>query len=244
MSVIETIAPQDDMYRHAPGYFSAGRSALDAIKGAVASIPTSRPRPAIERILDLPCGYGRVLRHLRDAFPDAEIVACDILSDAPGFCAEQFGAIPVLSTEDPADIPLEGEFHLIFCGSLFTHLPEWEGFLDLFDRHLAPNGLVVFTVHGRRVADFLRKGETLGLADPLALVTEYERAGFGFQRYPRQQGYGISLSSPAWVTGKLLERPWRLVGYSEMAFASFQDVVSCVKRPIKDIRIGTHGEEL
>ena len=78
--------------------------------------------PEPQRILDFPCGHGRVLRYLRAAYPLAEITACDLNRDGVEFCAERLGAVPVMSSEDPADIRLAGEFDLIWCGSLLTHL--------------------------------------------------------------------------------------------------------------------------
>lgn len=52
------------------------------------------------RILDLPSGAGRVLRALRAGFPDASIVACDLMRDGVDFCAREFGAIPVYAAAD------------------------------------------------------------------------------------------------------------------------------------------------
>ena len=60
----------------------------------------------VKRILDLPCGHGRVLRYLSAAFPEAEITACDIMREGVDFCASTFGAIPVYSQDDPQQIPL------------------------------------------------------------------------------------------------------------------------------------------
>ena len=82
-------------------------------------LKASSPPP---RILDFPCGHGRVLRYLRAEFPQAEITACDLLRDGVDFCAANFGAIPVYSDPDPSRIGLPRDaFDLIWVGSLFTH---------------------------------------------------------------------------------------------------------------------------
>ena len=52
----------------------------------------------VRKILDLPCGYGRVLRMIHAAFPRATIHACNLNKDAVDFCAATFGAIPVYSS--------------------------------------------------------------------------------------------------------------------------------------------------
>src|SRR3989442_1633903 len=81
-------------------YFASGQWALNRIKPALLAARGER----IETILDLPSGYGRVLRVLRAAFSDARITACDIDKDAVDFCAGELGAIPVYSTPTPAAI--------------------------------------------------------------------------------------------------------------------------------------------
>src|SRR5262249_53768032 len=158
----------------------------------------------LKRILDLPCGHGRVLRVLHAAFPDAEITACDLDKDGVDFCAKTFGAVPVYSAENPALIPVHGPFDLIWCGSLLTHLdkPLWPAFFDFSHAQLSPGGVLVFTVHGREAVHWIRSGKfDYGLGDPPALLKEYDQHGFGYQHYPAHtlRNYGISLSSPTWV---------------------------------------------
>jgi SAM-dependent methyltransferase len=235
---------------HPESYFVAGRAALRLITVALASLPDTYPPPEVTRILDLPCGHGRVMRYLRAGFPEAEVVGCDILTDGVDFCAETFDAVPVYSDPDPAQITLEGKFDVIWCGSLLTHVdsPVWFSFLDLFETHLADTGIALFTTHGRRAADLLERGETeLGLAPDRVepLLQQYAKTGFGYQDYPGQDNYGISVAAPEWVCREVTKREgWRLTSVIEMGWVSFQDVTICVKRPIRGVRIGTHAEEL
>ena len=95
----------------------------------------------------MPCGHGRVLRTLRAAYPQAEIVACDIDTDGVDFCAKTFDAIPVYSKENPEEIDLRRKFDLIWVGSLFTHIRDerWPEFLSFFSRVLAPGCVLIFT---------------------------------------------------------------------------------------------------
>jgi SAM-dependent methyltransferase len=144
------ISPNDQMYAGSQSqYFAIGHSALQAIDVALRA--AGKQRSSVRRILDLPCGHGRVCRYLRDAFPRAEITACDLETDGVDYCAATFGAIPVYSDPIAARIKLGGTFDLIWCGSLLTHLSEQRSreFLDLFCSRLAEGGIVVFTVHGR-----------------------------------------------------------------------------------------------
>src|SRR5438034_380941 len=68
--MVEEIAPEDRMYRYNPGYyFQAGRDALRCIRLAMIAGQVDSPR----RILDLPCGHGRILRALKAGFSVAEL---------------------------------------------------------------------------------------------------------------------------------------------------------------------------
>jgi SAM-dependent methyltransferase len=108
-------------------------------------------RTSVGRILDMPCGFGRVARHLRSAFPNARIYGCDLYDDRITFCAEQFGTIPIKSREHFQNIVFPEQFDLIWCGSLLTHLPAalFKEALQLFSRSLAENGLAIITLLGR-----------------------------------------------------------------------------------------------
>lgn len=231
-AVIEEVSPRDVMHRSDPArYFTVGSQAMETIARLAAFNALPEPRA----ILDLPCGHGRVLRFLRASFPDASIVACDIDTDGVDFCASTFGARPIYSTADLAEVRLDAEFDLIWCGSLMTHIHAdgWRSILRVFADHLREPGLLVFTTHGRFHARRLRSGQTrLGLSDWAArtVLSDYDRAGFGFQSYAGQDGYGISLSAPPWVCAQVLATSGlRLAGYQERGWSDHQDVVACVK---------------
>jgi SAM-dependent methyltransferase len=235
------VHPNDPNYlAHPEHYFTTGPSAIRLIGLAQEAAEVLRP---LQRILDLPCGYGRILRALRESFPDADLTACDISKEAVDFCAEAFGAEPVYSSEDPAAIKVEGQFDLIWCGSLLTHLEaaRWDGFLDFFETRLARRGLLIFTTHGRDFASALRAGRTFGIpAESVeGLLADYDREGFGYRDYPtslrdamnwESRGYGFSVAAPAWVCARITARPGlRLVSYLERGFKDSQDAIACLK---------------
>ncbi len=227
------IAPDDEMFvGDHDQYHESGRSMLRNI--ALALVGAGRPRA--ERILDLPCGHGRSMRYLRAAFPEAEIVGCDLNRSGVDWCSEHFGAKPVYSEIEPDRIPIEGAFDLIWCGSLLTHLdaPRWADFLSLFERLLAPGGSLVVTLHGRLSLQWLQDDHTYGLdEDGVRRVLEgVRREGFGYADYPGQPGYGISVSLPDWVMRELVRRGTLLIaGYHEMGWHEHQDVLVCRKLP-------------
>lgn len=234
------IAPNDGMFAgNMSHYLGVAHSALRSIGASMLLAGVGEPA----RVLDLPCGHGRVMRALRAAFPHSEITGCDLDRDGVAHCTRAFGAVGVVSVEDPDAIRLPGSYDLVWCGSLFTHLAaaRWDGFLSLFERVLAPNGVLVFTTHGRWPEQWLRQGRTrdgltieqmygLPPAATATLLASYEKTGFGYVDYPGQHGYGISLSSLPFVVA-FTQRitGLRLLVTAEHAWDAHQDVVSCQK---------------
>ena len=142
-SMVTELADDDAKYDGRDGhYLSVGLSALRAIEDALGDAPAP-PR----RILDLPCGHGRVTRVLRARFPDAAITVCDLDRGGVDFAAARFGARGVYSVEDFRELDLGEAFDLIWVGSLVTHLPELHTrrFLDCMARHMAPRSVLVAT---------------------------------------------------------------------------------------------------
>ena len=137
-NVIETISPRDEMFQNnLDHYFRVGCSAIQNILLAIRLNGCT----TLNSILDLPCGHGRVLRHIRAQFPDAALTACDLNRDGVDFCANTFGAIPAYSTPELRELKLKSRFDLIWCGSLFTHFDKTRCFdlLDFLSEHLLPD---------------------------------------------------------------------------------------------------------
>ena len=101
-------------------YFRVGLGAVGLIEEAVKAAGMSDED--VRRVLDLPCGGGRVLRFLVRRFPRARFVACDLQQDMADFCARQFGARAVYSKDDLEALSFAERFDLVWCGSLATHL--------------------------------------------------------------------------------------------------------------------------
>ena len=225
--LIREISPNDRLYSQL--YFWQALSAIECIDRVVAH--------DVKRILDLPCGHGRVMRALSARFPDAEIVGCDVLDDGVDFCAETFGATPVYTSGDPSELEIDGKFDLIWCGSLLTHLPpgEWTGFMDLFKSLLGPDGTCLITTHGRMVASKYREGAIdLGLdRDAIPrLLDDFDASGIAYEEYRDRPGYGISVSAPWWVVRHLERESLRLVTFAEKGWSNFQDVYAVTPDPL------------
>src|SRR5262249_27461289 len=142
----------------------------------------------VRNILDFGCGFGRVLRVLKQAFPAAELTAADIFKEAIDFCAKTFGAAPVLSSENPAEIQFSARFDLIWCGTVLTQFDAelFSVFLALLYSLLSTDGLLVFTMHGPFVVWQLRGGVVnygLGKEAVAGILGGYDIAGFGYIDY-------------------------------------------------------------
>lgn len=231
-----TLHPLDDMIdprrsveSQLDHYRAVGKGATDLIRSALrGTIPG--------RILDLPCGFGRVMRHLRAEYPDAEIVGCDIEVPKFEFCASQFGAVPLPSSSDLASLDLGSPYDLIWCGSLLTHLNEdsFRDCLSLFSRSLADHGVAVVTTHGRFSPTVQRSSCEYVAPDIFAgIEADFLARGFGYADYAGAASYGISVSSPSFVL-RCLERDATITvrGFVERGWDDHQDVVIFEKRPI------------
>ncbi len=224
------VSPNDHMWdASSQWYFDIGISAINCIKRSLAAVNLTPMS-----ILDFPCGHGRVCRMLRTEYPKAHLAACDLDPDGVDFCAAQFRAEPFYSRQDIRELTLPRSFDLIWCGSLFTHLDRdrWHDFLGFFVNHLTPDGVVVFTTHGRQPIQWMTEGffdYGLSAEEQRAWMQQYAMDGFGFQS-PSNQAFGLSLSSMAFVCAQIERWPsLKVIGLHEAAWAGHQDVVSCMK---------------
>lgn len=232
--VIHTIHPDDEML--GPGqeewYFRMGEQAVACLNRAIGCAGLSF-EVKTDSILDLPCGYGRVLRFLRVAFPDAAITASDIVEPAVDFCVETFGVRGLYSSKDPHDIDT-GSYDLIWCGSLLTHLPEemWDPWLSFFEDHLSLNGSAVFTTHGDAFAQGFFPWHMP--ADFAELQVAYRKRGFAFwkNKWHLEGDPGLSFSAPEWVLERFRRRSGlRVTAFMERGWHDAHDVWCVTKVP-------------
>ncbi|AWN37261.1 class I SAM-dependent methyltransferase [Methylobacterium radiodurans] len=238
----------------AEGYRLVGLTALRAVTEAM--LLTGRTR--FDDILDLPCGAGRVTRHLRAFFPEARLHAADIDRAKLADVVRQFGAEPFDCPPDFRGDPAR-RFDLIFSGSLLTHFDAdlFEHAVDFFVRALEPGGIAILTLHGRSSATLSSAPEALARQERVAAdfrahmkqegkryrvkldagkaLADFAAEGFGYYMSPAWtsmygQSYGGSYSAPAWVM-RLFERraDCLVVGFKEKSYGDMQDVVTVRK---------------
>jgi SAM-dependent methyltransferase len=209
-------------------YFLKGLSGLQA---AEAALEYRRQLP-VNAILDLPCGCGRVGRFLAARFPEATITACDLMREGVDFCAQELGMLPFHSQPDFDRISFDVKFDLIWCGSLVTHLDgkAVPSLLRCLQRHLADNGVAIFTAHGDYVANRLNEGHDYGIGREAAskAVEMYRDQGVVFMPYlgnTQAADYGFSMTSSAWIRRQCgLIEGWKEVYFKPQGWDNHQDV--------------------
>ncbi len=240
-NVIETIAAEDWIHtRGSETYYTTGRTTIRRVR--LAMLQTRKTE--VRRILDFGSGYGRILRQFKASFPEARLAACDILREAVDFCAETFGAEPIYAADDPGETAIEGRFDLVWLGSLFTHLDasRWRSLLDLLERILERDGLLLFTTQGRFIRDQIAErtwqdayGRPIwvnwGVSEEQLdeVVSGYDGGGFGYLEWGAlDRQYGTSIATPSWVLEQLQSRPgFEILGYWERGWKP-QDLVVCL----------------
>jgi SAM-dependent methyltransferase len=211
----QTISQQDDMFEgDIEHYLFAGKSALEVISEAMLLARKTR----FDNLLDLPCGYGRVTRHLVKFFPDSQIFVSEKDKAKQHFCAATFGTKELDLPSDFSGEPAR-QFDLIFVGSLLTHLNERLSIsaLRYLLKSLCEGGLLIVTTHGRYA--------TMLASSPgqrEQKTRQFMRKGFG---YEGASSYGSSRMAPSWVLRVFESMPdARVLGHKERGWSSFQDV--------------------
>ncbi len=204
-------------------YLAVGADALRAIQ-AVPGLVTPRS------MLDLPCGHGRVARHLRHAYPEASLFVADLDEPGADFCVAEFKATKLQSSSDFRTMDLGHNFDLIWVGSLITHLDSntTRDFFAFLARHLSSEGSAVVTSHGPFVAGrlFLVQRALYGMTmeAEAAVLAGYFESGYGYQDYPFQQGYGISLATRRWISDTAELAGLTVASYGDHSWDNHQDV--------------------
>ncbi len=183
-------------------YFSTG---LDAIKNMELALNRAgRKAQPPKRVLDFPCGFGRVTRWMEIMYPNAKIFASDLMEMAVDFCGTTFRCETFETSKTIKETVLPGNLDIIWVGSLFTHLAgtKVRDYLKLMSKSLNDQGVIVFTAHGAFVRNRMvtrKKTYRLGEKRLVRIVDNYDNNGFGFAPYDGFEDYGISLMRYEWL---------------------------------------------
>lgn len=178
-------------------YFYDGRSSAEKLRRVIEQELGLHDKPI--RLLEFASGYGAVTRHLKEAFPTASSVACDIHPAAMEFIQARMGGEVLLSTSAPEDLEPKQLYDVVFALSFFSHMPRetWGRWLSKLYSLVAPNGLLIFTTQGRTSKQFFHDAA-------------FSEDGYWFKSESEQNDidtseYGQTLVTPEFVVREGIE---------------------------------------
>jgi len=141
-----------------------------------------------DRILDLGCGPGRMIRHLEPLAERCEIWGVDIDAKSILWCQRHLSPpFHFATTTKVPHLPFaDGSFRFVYCGSLFTHIDDLaDAWLLELRRILAPDGRLYLTLHDERTVELLESGQYARseMAQGLRASPTYQAAKTGFAMF-------------------------------------------------------------
>lgn len=208
-----------------PGFIEGGQRTADDLEAALERNGHSFDQ--IHSALDFGCGCGRLLLEAVRRWPHVQWVGSDVDARGIQWCAEHLRGARVLVNPPLPPLPFaNGQFDLIWCGSVFTHLDEGrqDAWLAELCRTLAPGGHLLASVHGPRCWGGL----------PRTTVRQIRDRGFVFARTGGDEGIHPEWYQAAWHTSDYIQSHWsrfvEITRYLPEGFG-YQDLV-VARRPV------------
>jgi ubiquinone/menaquinone biosynthesis C-methylase UbiE len=124
-----------------------------------------------QRIMELGCAAGRMLRWLVDQSNHSELWGCDLSAEHILWCQQNLSPpFNFLTTTAAPNLPFSDcYFDFIYAGSVFTHIGELtDAWLLELKRILKPFGRLYITVHNQSTIRILQEQPDLALAKLLS----------------------------------------------------------------------------
>ena len=244
--VNRTLSSSDAIYDLIPAdqpeaYFYSAASQLAEIDARLRE--HDHPGLADSRaVADFACHYGRMTRVLRAALPHAAVYACDIDAAAVTFCADELGALPVVTGWRPDEDSLPVDLDAVVCVSLLTHTPleHWRRVLRAWAHMLRPGGVAAFTYLSDHDAGAWLAGEMEAYgsysSELRADAARSLRAeGFGFAAmtsgYGGEPSYGVAFATAAVVRREIAAAGLELLTQPPGARRLFTQELVIVRKP-------------
>lgn len=155
--------------------------------------------------MELGCGYGRLIRHLKDRVDPSQISVTDIDPRGVDFCESEFGVqgYPSDRPSDELELPT---VDVLYAVSVISHLniDEVDALIRLILRTVRPGGLALFSTHGPSTLAHL---EHYGPGWPPMhgeISGQLSAQGWAFLPYPGLgTGYGMAWHQPELLTERI-----------------------------------------
>ena len=209
----------------ARGYANSARQFVSLLGRSLEE--AGRSWTEISSVLEIGCGYGRIVRELRSQQPHVDIYVNDVNEEGARFTASEFNARRI-SLLEAAPEPLRDRFDLVYLLSIYTHLPR-----DMVERSLAlvcsalrPGGLAVFTIHGEGSAQMADRYDQFWL-DKERVLQGLADEGYYYERYPYYRNEcGLTWFAPDTIKALVLTSApaLKLVSHHAMELDGHQDI--------------------
>jgi SAM-dependent methyltransferase len=198
----------------------------------------------VERVLEIGCGYGRIVRVLREHVPPSKIYVSDVIDEAANFSAAELGVnkMPLLEKVQGG---YDEFFDLIYMLGVYIHMPMdfMRKHIELVSKALKPSGLFVFTTQGPISAQNAEQYSQYWL-DKKIVLQDLETNGYLFQKYPHYYDqYGMAWHTEDYVreTIQNAKIPLRFIRYGPAEYGGHSDVFVYSKDRIDS---AVEGEQL
>lgn len=222
-----TISPDDDIFAFFAGHASSTNPLRDYLADGWRTLAelmavmecVGQPLVQSAQFLEFASGHGRFTRHLVKLLGADKVTVSDVVPSAVTFARQTFGVQGVLSASVPEALATPRQYDTVFVLSLFSHLPRstWARWLQALYATVAPGGILVFTTHGIKAAQF----------DSVPLDEE----GFFFAPASESTAidpseYGTAFTTEAFVRARIAETVGadKLEYFAPVQFWNHQDV--------------------
>jgi SAM-dependent methyltransferase len=188
-------------------------------------------------ILDFGCGCGRVLQHLKSrTSQNQRIWGADVDEESINWININLDEVEAIHLPDQAPSSIPDNFiDIVASHSVFTHLPEVVGLNWLADLHriTKPGGIVLTSIHGRKVAreffQFLvaanRFGEAVRFFERFNTFEFYYLQGRSSAEEPLPEYYGHAFHNFNYIDEHWLPDRFQLLAFLPVASLSHQDIL-------------------
>lgn len=163
-------------------YLGVGKTNVDKMR-AILAAQGCDIRPG-QRVLDLGCAAGPMLRYLKEFQESCELWGADISSDHVHWCMQNFPRrYRWAVTTTAAHLPFEDRFFdLIYCGSVFSHMGEMcDTWLLELARVIKPGGTLYLTlVTKEAMHSYLTQWPAVGLSQDIRAAFAPEQINSDF----------------------------------------------------------------
>ena len=174
------------------------RAFVDILERSLAE--AGRDWNSIRTCLEVGCGYGRIVRELRDRLPASRIFVTDVIEEGARFTAAELGATRIPLIEQAAE-SMRDRFDMTYLLSVHTHLRRdlVETTRSRRDRAQARRRPDLHA-HGWHSAETAERYEQYWL-DKRAVLDGLARDGYYYERYPYYYDeYGLTwFTQPAMI---------------------------------------------